>query len=149
VGLRLEDGQVRVGVGPLVRERVVLDVFVLEEVAFLVAAEARGQEVLVDVLDQPVHAPELVVDGEARVGDRGRGDAHGLEHLVGQRLVQERRILDDVVEHELLEAVELLVGDVFVGVDEQARLVASREPLPRERTPTCWRTSPSTEMFAA
>ena len=73
--------------------------------------------------------------------------------------MQERGVLDDVVEHELLEAVELLVATYRFDVDQEARLLsaaralaAGADPRPAarpRRPPRCWRRSTgSTRKFA-
>src|SRR5688572_23413687 len=78
-------------------------------------------------LDKRVKAGVTAVHVEARMRLARRRDAEAREELHGHRFLHAAEILREVVEHERLEAEELLTVGVPIEVDAQAGLLrASR-----------------------
>ena len=117
VGLGLErDGNVLDDLVALGGEVPHFGVLVFKEVAAVLAV-ALGEELLLHVLHQVVEAPVPVVDGQAREGDLGGGDAERLVDREREHLAHEARVLDRVLDVQRAVAVEGLAVDVLVEVD--------------------------------
>jgi hypothetical protein len=104
-------------------------VFVLEEIAAalnraLSRTEDAPDEQVVERLDDHVYAHVLVVHVQARVRFAGSGDVHPCKHFHRDRLTDERRVAEGVVEDEGLQSQKLKIGNVAVDVDPQPGLDA-------------------------
>jgi len=88
-----------------------------------VAAEAALEELTVDGLDEQVQPVGLTVDGQPHVSGFRHHHARIGVHLVPQRLVHHRRILDHVVQRQVLESEDVCT---FRDVDLQRGLAVER-----------------------
>ena len=84
----------------------------------------RLDEDFIDRLDDRVQPPIFTIDCESRVGLARHADAHLLEHSERELLTQEGGVVVHVIDHERLEAVEALRGDLPIEVDAETGLDA-------------------------
>src|SRR5205807_4368426 len=87
--------------------------------------EITSEEVPGESLDQDVEAEVAAVQPDARVGDPRRRDAGCVKHAAADILRAVARILNGVVQMDLLQAMKALAGDKLSKAQRQRRFVVN------------------------
>ena len=85
-----------------------------------------AQEPAVVAFIQHIRAEFTAIESDQRLGGPGGGDAYFFVEMTAKLFAQQRRVLDGVVEVDLVHPAEALPGDEFVEVEGQGRVVEER-----------------------
>ena len=95
------------------------------------ALEITSEEVPGESLDQDVKTEVAAVQPDARIGDARRRDAGCVKHAAADILRAVARILNGVVQMDLLQAMKTLAGDKLSKAQRQRRFVVNLTKAPR------------------
>ena len=82
-----------------------------------------AQEPAVVAFLQHIRAEFTAIESDQRLGGPGGGDAYFFVEMTAELFAQQRRVLDGVVEVDLVHPAEALAGDELVEVEGQGRVV--------------------------